>query len=237
MTLKLVIEFFYFVVIVVWSWDVCLYYCDVERDCLQADCDEPAGDWATFRESVHDILVNKKSNAMLVFTLFSTEENLVSFLCCCFAKVLPSHFTESKDVLSLPVFNLRILCEKYLQHQQDLYHVFIDFKIAFEGFGMQLCGQPWRNSTLARTVCLYYCDVERDCLQADCDEPAGDWLTFLGSVHNILVNKKSNTMLVFILFSTEENLVSFLCCFFAKVHQSHFTESKDVPSISVHFVC
>ena len=26
------------------------------------------------------------------------------------------------------IFNLRILCERYLQHQQDLYHVFIDFK-------------------------------------------------------------------------------------------------------------
>ena len=30
------------------------------------------------------------------------------------------------------IFNLRILCEKYLQHQQDLYHVFIDFKMAFD---------------------------------------------------------------------------------------------------------
>ena len=29
------------------------------------------------------------------------------------------------------IFNLRILCEKYLGHQQDLYHVFIDFKKAF----------------------------------------------------------------------------------------------------------
>ena len=29
-------------------------------------------------------------------------------------------------------FNLRFLCEKYLQHQQDLYHVFIDFKKAIE---------------------------------------------------------------------------------------------------------
>ena len=29
------------------------------------------------------------------------------------------------------IFNLRILCEKYLQHQQDIYHVFIDFKKAF----------------------------------------------------------------------------------------------------------
>ena len=30
------------------------------------------------------------------------------------------------------IFNLRILCEKYPQHQQDLYHVFIDFKMAFD---------------------------------------------------------------------------------------------------------
>ena len=30
------------------------------------------------------------------------------------------------------IFNLRILCEKYLQHQQDLYHVFIDFKNAVD---------------------------------------------------------------------------------------------------------
>ena len=30
------------------------------------------------------------------------------------------------------IFNLRILSEKYLQHQQNLYHVFIDFKKAFD---------------------------------------------------------------------------------------------------------
>ena len=53
----------------------------VERDCPKADGDEPAGDWATSHDSVHDVLVNKKSNAMLVFILFSAEENLVSFLC------------------------------------------------------------------------------------------------------------------------------------------------------------
>ena len=29
------------------------------------------------------------------------------------------------------IFNLEILCEKYHQHQQDLYHVFTDFKKAF----------------------------------------------------------------------------------------------------------
>ena len=30
------------------------------------------------------------------------------------------------------IFNLRILCEKYFEHQQNLYHVFIDFKKAFD---------------------------------------------------------------------------------------------------------
>ena len=30
------------------------------------------------------------------------------------------------------IFNLRILCEKYIQHQQDLYHDFIDFQKAFD---------------------------------------------------------------------------------------------------------
>ena len=30
------------------------------------------------------------------------------------------------------IFNLGVLCEKYLQHQQNMYHVFIDFKKAFD---------------------------------------------------------------------------------------------------------
>ena len=29
-------------------------------------------------------------------------------------------------------FSLRILCDRYLQHQQDLFHVFVDFKKAFD---------------------------------------------------------------------------------------------------------
>ena len=40
------------------------------------------------------------------------------------------------------IFKLRIVCEKYLQHQQDLYHVVIDIKKASTGFGIQLRGQP-----------------------------------------------------------------------------------------------
>ena len=30
------------------------------------------------------------------------------------------------------ILNLRIICEKYIQHQQDLYHVFLDFKKAID---------------------------------------------------------------------------------------------------------
>ena len=56
------------------------------------------------------------------------------------------------------ISNLRILCEKYLQHQQNLYHVFVDFKKAFD--------RVWHaalwativtsNANLIRTIeCLY----------------------------------------------------------------------------------
>ncbi|XP_068208249.1 uncharacterized protein [Palaemon carinicauda] len=30
------------------------------------------------------------------------------------------------------IFNLRVLCEKYSQHQQDIFNVFIDYKRAFD---------------------------------------------------------------------------------------------------------
>ena len=48
-----------------------LYFWDVERDCPRADGDETAGDWATSPDSVHDVLLNKKSKAMLVFILLA----------------------------------------------------------------------------------------------------------------------------------------------------------------------
>ena len=40
-------------------------------------------------------------------------------------------FRAGRNITEL-IFNLRILCEKYLKHQQDLYYVFIDFKKAFD---------------------------------------------------------------------------------------------------------
>ena len=40
------------------------------------------------------------------------------------------------------IFNLRILCEKYPQHQQRLYHVFVDFKKSLDRVWHADCGQP-----------------------------------------------------------------------------------------------
>ena len=50
------------------------------------------------------------------------------------------------------IFNLRILCEKYFQHKQDLCRVFLTSRRPSTGFGMQLCGQPWRSTTSAPTL-------------------------------------------------------------------------------------
>ena len=41
-------------------------------------------------------------------------------------------FRAGKRSTTEQIFNLRIFCEKYLHHQQDLYHVFIDFKKALD---------------------------------------------------------------------------------------------------------
>ena len=38
------------------------------------------------------------------------------------------------------IFNLRILCKKYLQHQQDLYHVFKDFKGLWQDLACSFVG-------------------------------------------------------------------------------------------------
>ena len=50
---------------------------------------------------------------------------MILHICKCYM------FQSRKDTTE-QIFNLRILCEKYLQHQQSLYHVFIDFKKALD---------------------------------------------------------------------------------------------------------
>ena len=54
------------------------------------------------------------------------------------------------------IFNLRILYEKYLQHQQNLYHVFIDFKKVFDRVWYAALWATMRkyniNANLVRTI-------------------------------------------------------------------------------------
>ena len=42
-----------------------------------------------------------------------------------------ARFKSGRSTENKSIFNLRSLCEKYLQHQQNLHYVFIDFKKAF----------------------------------------------------------------------------------------------------------
>ena len=58
------------------------------------------------------------------------------------------------------MFNLRILCEKYLQHQQRLYRVFVDLENAFDRVWHAALWATMRlyntNDNLIRTIeCLY----------------------------------------------------------------------------------
>ena len=49
------------------------------------------------------------------------------------------------------IFNLRIPCERYLQHQQYLYHVFVDLKRRLIEYGTKLFDLLLRFSTLTPT--------------------------------------------------------------------------------------
>ena len=74
------------------------------------------------------------------------------------------------------IFNLRILCEKYLQHQQSLYHVFIDFKNAFDKVWHAALWATMRKynigSKLVRTIEHLYDNATSAVIFNSC---IGDW--------------------------------------------------------------
>lgn len=50
------------------------------------------------------------------------------------------------------IFNLRIISEKYQQHQRDLYHVFVDFKKAFDRVWHQALWNTMRKYNMGRKL-------------------------------------------------------------------------------------
>ena len=74
------------------------------------------------------------------------------------------------------IFNLRTLCEKYLQHQQNLYHVFIDFKKAFDRVWHAALWATMRkyniNANLVRTTAQLY-EKATSAVQMNCS--IGEW--------------------------------------------------------------
>ena len=75
------------------------------------------------------------------------------------------------------IFNLRILCEKYFQHQQSLYHVFIDFKKTFDRVGHAALWATMRmyniSANLVRTIEQLY-DKATSAVQMN--GSIGEWL-------------------------------------------------------------
>ena len=88
------------------------------------------------------------------------------------------------------IFNLRILCEKYPQHQQNLYHVFIDFKKAFDRVWQAALWATMRkyniSANLVRTIKQLY-DKATSAVQMN--GSIGEWFrTTVGVRHGCLLS-------------------------------------------------
>ena len=89
------------------------------------------------------------------------------------------------------IFNLRILCEKYLQHQQNLYHVFIDFKKAFDRVWHEALWATMRkyniNASIIRAIENLYDKVKND--EVLFNGSTGEWFrTTVGVRHGCLLS-------------------------------------------------
>ena len=90
------------------------------------------------------------------------------------------------------IFNLRIHCEKYLQHQQNLYHVFIDFKKAFDRVWHEALWATMRkcniNASIIRAVENLY-DMAKSAVLFN--GSTGEWFrTIVGVLQGCLLSPK-----------------------------------------------
>ena len=73
------------------------------------------------------------------------------------------------------IFNLRILCERYLQHQQDLYHVFIDFKVLNRVWHEALWATMWLYNININLVTVIQKLYEKATSAVYFNNSIGDW--------------------------------------------------------------
>ena len=115
-------------------------------DILTAICNKiwKTGEWPTTWTQFLVITLPKKGNLQLCHNYRTIS--LISHPSKVMLKIiLNRHQPKAEEIIAEEqvgfragrstteqILNLRILCEKYLQHQQNLYHVFIDFKKAFD---------------------------------------------------------------------------------------------------------
>ena len=71
----------------------------------------------------------------------------------------------------------------------------------------------------------------------DDNDLASDWSASHDGTHSVFVNEESNSMLMSVFTITEKEFVANWGNRFSKVYLPYFTESKDVPSASLHIVC
>ena len=90
------------------------------------------------------------------------------------------------------IFNLRILCEKYLQHQQNLYHVFIDFKKARQGMARVLWASIRKyniNASIVRVIENLYDKAQSAVLF---NGSTGEWVRTTVGVRQVLTSLTSS---------------------------------------------
>ena len=102
------------------------------------------GEWPTLWTQSLIITLPKKGNLQLCQNYRTIS--LISHLSKVMLKVILNRLkTQAEEIIAEEqagfravrstteqIFNLRILCEKHLQHQQNRYHVFTDFKKGFD---------------------------------------------------------------------------------------------------------
>ena len=101
------------------------------------------GEWPTLWTQSIVITLPKNGNLQLcqnyhAISLISHQSKVMLKIILIRLKPEPEKIIDGKQAGFRPgrstteqIFNLRVLCERYLQHQQDLYHLFIDFKKTF----------------------------------------------------------------------------------------------------------